>query len=271
MANEDIWMQTSILDRFNPSDSKLLALLFDRVDDGMLLEIARADYGDDVEIHLAALQRIRAGENIPVPMLWHPGEVLALARWTEISTELEAGGERSHWLRLFACAVLIWITLKPEGYDGGVEDSYWWQLSDGEDSTIIQFVDSVLILGEEISLAALGFLAWRLQSQFHRAAVDEDFGNCHLYAVAMLLIWASLLDKGALPADLEDDELVSCLIATAHCYDLPHSLKRDIDYCQLADKWRDKIQNLLLAPTGSDYRRSNLQLQNFGRELSSLE
>lgn len=43
----------------------------------MLLKIAKLDYGDDVEIHLETLRQIRAN-NIPVPMQWHPGEVLEL-------------------------------------------------------------------------------------------------------------------------------------------------------------------------------------------------
>jgi hypothetical protein len=54
-----------------PSDLPLLALIFEYVDDSMLAEIAIGDYGDDVEIHLAALHQIRAN-NIPMPMQWHP-------------------------------------------------------------------------------------------------------------------------------------------------------------------------------------------------------
>lgn len=48
-------MSTTPLQRLEPADSVLLALIFDRVDDSMLVEIAKADYGDDVDIHLAAL------------------------------------------------------------------------------------------------------------------------------------------------------------------------------------------------------------------------
>jgi uncharacterized protein YciU (UPF0263 family) len=43
-----------------PADRLLLDLIFDRVDDAMLLEIAKADYGDDVAIHLEALHQIKA-------------------------------------------------------------------------------------------------------------------------------------------------------------------------------------------------------------------
>jgi hypothetical protein len=68
-------MSSNPIERLEPADNPLLTLIFDRVDDSMLLEIAKADYGDDVDIHLAALHQIRAN-NIPIPMQWHPGEVL---------------------------------------------------------------------------------------------------------------------------------------------------------------------------------------------------
>lgn len=51
---------TTAFQRLEPADNLLLALIFNRVDDSMLIEIAKADYGDDVDIHLAALRRIRA-------------------------------------------------------------------------------------------------------------------------------------------------------------------------------------------------------------------
>jgi hypothetical protein len=40
-------MSTHPLDCLEPSDRPLLDLVFDRVDDSMLLEMARADYGDN--------------------------------------------------------------------------------------------------------------------------------------------------------------------------------------------------------------------------------
>jgi hypothetical protein len=60
-------MSTYPLDCLEPSDRPLLDLVFGQIDDAMLLEIARGDYGDDVEIHLAALHQIRANK-IPVPL-----------------------------------------------------------------------------------------------------------------------------------------------------------------------------------------------------------
>lgn len=258
-------MSTNPLQSLEPADNPLLTLIFQHVDDSMLLEIANADYSDDVDIHLAALHQIRAN-NIPIPMQWHPGEVLCLTRWTEwdsLNTQDGAISTRNHWMRLFACTVLIWASLEPENYEYKGED---WNHIDGEDSTIIQFLDSALNLGEETSLAALQFLGWRMQCQMQRALLDEDFGNCPCYAVAMLLLWVSLVVGASSLKNQCDSEIVSFLISVAHC-DENFPISREIRECQLSQKWRDSIERILLAPTAPDYTRSNPELQSFGMEL----
>jgi hypothetical protein len=257
-------MSINPLQSLEPTDNLLLALIFDRVDDSMLLEIAKADYGDDVDIHLAALHQIRV-KNIPRPMQWHPGEVLCLTRWTEwdsLNTQDRAISTRNHWMRLFACTVLIWASLEPEHYEYNGE---YWNHIDGEDSTIIQFLDSALNLGEETSLAALQFLGWRMQCQMQIALLDEDFGNCPCYAVAMLLLWVSLVGKASSLVH-HDPKMVGFLISVAHCNE-NFPISREINECQLSQKWRDTIERILLAPTALDYTRSNPELQNFGIEL----
>jgi hypothetical protein len=257
-------MLTNPLQRLEPADNPLLTLIFEHVDDSMLLEIAKADYGNDVESHLAALHQIRAN-NIPFPMQWHPGEVLELTRWTEWDNLNPPNGEiskRNHWMRLFACTVLIWASLEPENYEYNGED---WNHLGGEDSTIIQLIDSALNLGEEISLATLQFLGWRMQCQMERALLDEDFGNCPCYAVAMLLLWVSLVGGASFP-EHRDPEIVSFLISVAHGNE-NFPISREIDECQLSQKWRDSIERILLDPTAPDYTRLNPELQNFGLEL----
>jgi hypothetical protein len=257
-------MLTNPLQRLEPADNRLLALIFEHVDDSMLLEIAQADYGEDVEIHLAALDQIRAN-NIPFPIQWHPGEVLELTRWTEwdnLNPPDEGISKRNHWMRLFACTVLIWASLEPENYEYNGGD---WNHVCGEDSTIIQLIDSALNLGEETSLAALQFLGWRMQCQMERALLDEDFGNCPCYAVAMLLLWVSLVG-GASSLEHRDPELVDFLISVAHCNE-NFPISREIRECQRSQKWRDSIERILLNPTAPDYTHSNPELQNFGMEL----
>jgi hypothetical protein len=266
-------MSTNPLQRLEPADRPLLTLIFDRVDDSMLVEIANADYGDDADIHLKALQQIRANQ-ISVPMQWHPGEVLELTRWTEpdnLNGEDKAKNKRGHWIRLFACTVLIWASLEPENYEYNGED---WNHIDGEDSTIIQFLDSALKLGEETSLAALQFLSWRMQSQLQRALRDEDFGNCPCYAVAMLLLCVSLNRCVGVPTG-GNPEIVSFLISVAHCNDEGFPISREIGECLRSQKWQDTIHKILLDRTASNYARlgkahawrTHPEIQNFGIEL----
>jgi hypothetical protein len=93
-------MLIHFLDRFEPADQPLLDLIFEHVDDSMLFDMAKADYGDDVDLHLAALHQIRAN-------------------------------------------------------------------------------------GNEATIAAFKFLSWRMKCQMQRDAIDEDFGECPCYAIAI--------------------------------------------------------------------------------------
>ncbi len=258
-------MSTHPLDSIEPSDRPLLDLLFERVDDSMLTEIAKWDYGNDVEIHLAALHQIRANK-IPVPLQWHPGEVLELTRWTEWDSIPQDGAIsiRNHWMRLFACTVLIWASLEPENYGDENENKYW-NHAEGEDSTIIQFLDSALYLGDDVSIAALKFLGWRMQCQIQRALLDEDFGCCPCYAVAMLLLCISL-DRCVGVRTGGSPEVISFLISMAYCNHEYTPISKEIE-CQRSQQWRDRIYQILLAPTASDYARMNPELQSLGREL----
>jgi hypothetical protein len=51
----------SLCDTFPPSDERLLDVTRRQMDDEMLSEIAAADYGTDLDAHLAALRPIRDG------------------------------------------------------------------------------------------------------------------------------------------------------------------------------------------------------------------
>jgi hypothetical protein len=257
-------MSVHPLNCLEPSDRPLLDLIFEHIDDSMLAEIAIRDYGNDVEIHLAALHQIRANK-IPIPLQWHPGEVLCLIRWAEWDSLAQDGAisMRNHWMRLFACTVLIWASLEPENCEDLGEH---WNHIEGEDCTIIQLLDSALYLGDDVSIAALRFLGWRMQCQIQRALIDEDFGNCPCYAVAMLLLCVSL--------DRCNSEIVSFLISMAYCNSEYIPISREIE-CQLSQKWRDKIDHILLDPTIPDSDRSGKvhaartypDLQSLGMEL----
>lgn len=138
---------------FPPSPNALLDLLRMRVDDGMLLDIARADYGNDADEHLRAVRVIRDTGAVPVALGWAPQEVLELIRWSEPEDpEWKPGdvGERGHLMRAFACAALLRAAAEPGN------------LLDGENSTLAQLVASTLALGRDAQVAAARFLAWRV-------------------------------------------------------------------------------------------------------------
>jgi len=150
-------MSYDLLNRFEPTPDELLRLVFGRVDESMLHEIAAADYGQDVDEHLEQLHAIKSGK-VLAPMRWEPKEVLELIRWSEPEDPTwspGSTGDRGHWMRLFSCTVLLRAAADPanEGY------------FTGEDSTIIQLVDSAIKLGVSTPRAALKFLCWCMQSE----------------------------------------------------------------------------------------------------------
>jgi hypothetical protein len=250
-------MSNDLLARLNPTDKPLFALLFQHIDDTMLAEISRADFGYDADIHLEALHRIREG-TIPVPMLWCPGKVLDFTQWKEPNDSTAKDMQikiRGHWIRLFACTVLIRASIELQDYEYNTED---WAYLDG-DETVIQFLDSALKLNSDTSLAALQFLAWRMQYQMQCPWLDEDMGNCPFYVVAMLLLYVSF--------DRCDPDVVSFLIAIAHADDEYLPISKILKESLRSQKWKDIIHSMLLDPTAPQSVRSNLELRRFGMEL----
>lgn len=171
---------------FPPAPDALLHLLRARVDDGMLREIARADYGMDEEEHLAALLPIRDRGEIPPAMGWEPKEVLELIRWSEPEDpEWKPGfpGTRGHLMRAFACAALLRAAAEPGqiGYHSG------------ENSTVAQLLASALALGADVQEAAARFLAWRTP----RLEPEEE----RPFFAFGLLVLATLLRDGRMDDD----------------------------------------------------------------------
>ena len=124
------------------------------IDEGMLAEIAAADYGWKAEEQLPVLRRIRDTGELPEAIL-EVQEVLELIRWSEPEDpEWKPGstGERGHWMRLFACAVLVRA--------GAREADRRYFTS--EHDTLIQLVESARRLGAEPEAREL--LEWRYES-----------------------------------------------------------------------------------------------------------
>lgn len=95
-----------------PSHILLLERAAARVDDGMLGEIAEADYGMDRDAYLDGLRVLRDELVLRPPdreTSWDH-EVLELVRWSRPDHEgWKPGGigERGHWMRLFCCVALV--------------------------------------------------------------------------------------------------------------------------------------------------------------------
>jgi len=138
----------TLRERFPPSNQGLLDATRRQIDDAMLREIAVADYGIAQDEHLAALRRIRDLGVVPLPLDWHPKEVLTLTRWCDPDDPNRPpfnpgpSGRRGHLIRAFACAALL--------------------QAEPEEATLAQCLASTKALDEEISRAAACFLTWQI-------------------------------------------------------------------------------------------------------------
>lgn len=144
----------ALLSRFQPSTDDLLRDLSQLVDEPMLRQIARADYGCDIDQHFFALRALQSEGRFDAPMQWHPLEVLELTRWSEPDrpdVAAEWCGARGHAMRAFACAALLRAAVASEN-EG---------LRQGWCETLIQLLDSLQSLARpSLDRSAAGFLAW---------------------------------------------------------------------------------------------------------------
>jgi hypothetical protein len=144
-----------LIKAFPPYADALLAKCGELVTDDMLEEISRADYGMEADAHLAALVSIRDEVRVPAPLPWQPKEVLELVGWSQPEKPAwkpGSTGERGHIMRAFCCAALLRAAAESanQGYFGG------------ENQTLIQLIESALILGRGLPEAAGSFLTWRI-------------------------------------------------------------------------------------------------------------
>jgi hypothetical protein len=100
-------MPPPFLAAFKPDQTGLFKIIARHVDDAMLREIAAADYGQDIEQHLAPLRTLRDGGMPPEPRSWYPDEVLELIRWSQPDDptwQPSGRGSRGHWMLAFSCS-----------------------------------------------------------------------------------------------------------------------------------------------------------------------
>jgi hypothetical protein len=219
-----------VLQALRPSPEALLDLLRPQIDDAMLEEMSKMDYGDSAGEHLQALREIRDRRRVFAPMEWVPQEALELTRWIEPEDpgqESAARGIRDHRMRAFACAVLLRASAEPENKGFFL----------GEDKTAARLVASGFALGPDVQEATVKLLAWSLIRR-HLSAEDRP-----IFALAVLLLDVRLFKEGDDPRRLID-------LCTFVDWELEriegHPLEAQI--IRTTREWRLLIKKVLLEP-----------------------
>gem|GEM_PF-7080827 len=192
------------LKRLNPSRDGLLGWMQPRISNKDLQEISRADYGDSHPKHYAALLRIRNNFEFDAPMAWEPCEVLELTRWDEV--EVDDDSQHVHRLRAFACAALITAGGDPSNCDH----------VEGENTTLIQLVESVLALGNKYVFYAVSLIAWRMLGRI------DDLEEAGLWGLGLLYLLPSI------PPDRNRSDLILLLCEWIESIELKAA--QELDY-----------------------------------------
>lgn len=165
---------------FPPSPDALLEITRVQIDNDMLREISRADYGVGAGEIYEELLPIRNRGVVPSPLPFWVHEVCSLTQYSTPDPPFFSGPPdfRTHWIRLFACAVPLRAAGETE------------RLSGSDDITLAQTLSSTKILGAEVSHAAARFLTWRFSS------LTYNYNSTHLPWHLALLILAVRLRAG---------------------------------------------------------------------------
>ncbi|MBN9659976.1 MAG: hypothetical protein J0H49_17445 [Acidobacteria bacterium] len=228
----------------------MTALFQSEIDAPMCLEIAEADYSNMAEHCHVLLDRILATGRVDGgdPSL---REVLELIRWSEANEPgWRPGGDgtRGHWMRLFACVLLVRL--------GPVEKASYG----GETDTLAQLVASAMELGPSTARAAAGLLAWRF------LADPGDDAHRAFLAFAILLLAAYLesgKDRGAwlkrLAEWVEEQEARARKEWPGQQWLLGVG-----GYCQKEAVWRSLAERVLLSPARPHPREADEELRLLG-------
>ncbi len=169
-----------LLGPLDPNEGALTPLFQSNIDEGMLREIAEADYGWKADERYDLLQPIIKAGLVPSDD-FNLREVLTLVSLSEPNdpTWKPGGrGQRGHWMRLFACTVLVRLAPKDPACFAKERD------------TLVQFISSAIELGRPVVRAAACVLAWRFLAHPGTDSEDPPF-----LALAILLL-AVYLDFG---------------------------------------------------------------------------
>jgi hypothetical protein len=147
-------MSSDLFTHFKPNADELLQRISCHIDDGMLEEIAAADYGWKAQECLITLRPMRDRGSFTFPLSFEVREVLELIRWSQPDDpKWKPGGhgERGHWMRAFACAALLRSSADAETRAFTAE---------GWNQTLIQLIDSLRVVGYGPYEHAAAMVAW---------------------------------------------------------------------------------------------------------------
>jgi hypothetical protein len=185
-------MTSELFKHFKPNRDELLQRIFLHVDDGMLEEIAAADYGWKAQECLAALRQIRPRGVVPLPLSSELQEVLELIRWSqpdEANWKPGGSGERGHWMRAFACTAILQVSGDAETHS---------RFMGGLNQTLIQLIDSLQHAGADLCEHAAALTAWLI--------IEGAMDPAELAFLGLALLWFTLNQH--VPVS---DDVVICL------------------------------------------------------------
>ncbi len=199
---DELHEKQATLDGWDGSAAALFDWLRARVTREQLEAIAEADYGDDRERHFAALDEICRSGRIPLSLAWHPGEVVALTRW---SSEPPV----DHLARALCCVLLLLAAPDDDPFNTGPI-----------------LVESCLALGEEAATAGERLLArcWEI--------CDHQGG------ASIVFLWLLSLLRGA---RAPDDPRLAILAETIAASDEAGSLREWMAGSLRADLWNQLV------------------------------
>lgn len=248
----------------------LVRLVSERIDDGMLREIAGADYGRDIDQHLAPLLGLRDFGTIPRPLQWEPREVLELIRWSE-PDDPEWGpgghGERGHWMRMFASAQLLRCEFDPANIG---------QSADGQNQTLAALLVSLKAVGEGLEPAAAALVMWAIEAlEGETSAHEVRFDEAAFFGTGLL--WLIVRGGIAVPEEalLALCEWIAACEAIANRrahagYGLPQGpfLLSTTNFNINHSKWRELGGDLASAPEGTRGEAVGAWVAVIGRMLA---
>lgn len=156
---EVVKIPIELLEVLSPSQYNLLSMVADLMNEKMLWEIARADYGYEADNCFTELAKIKNTKKTPTEIDFTLQEALNLTRWIKPTSKEE------HIIRLFSCTnlIILYPVLKVH--------------VDNENETLAAFIESILYLGDNYYRSSLQLISWRILYDYQEEIKYLKEGN----------------------------------------------------------------------------------------------